>query len=452
MKTAFIRISAENDTKDNGMVTYTFEDIKQILLNWSQSLAMKYYAIEHNGEEGDENKHYHVVLDFGRNTNRFSTIKNLFPYGNIESARSIRNAVQYLVHLNDLSKKAYSWDEVFTNDLEIGKHQVMSVGTIDMKLKQYIDRIMNGEIREYNFAEEIEPEVFVKRRSQLTNALELYRQKISQDKSRNIKVIVCQGASGTGKTTWAKQYAIDQGKSLCISSANNDPWQDYRGEDVLILDELKSSDMDLSNLLKTLDNHTKSTSKSRYYNKLFLGDTIIITTNEEWQDWYKNDNPMEEIYPLYRRAEFFFKFKRLSNMRYSAGVELYKWDNNKFKYEYQGEELFDFAKYIPNTTNDDAEVFSLFGSFTSGKSPNEEEYDKYVEESKKYQHLRIGAREGNGDFVDEVRIETNPDGSETEFILRTYKEGGLLSLADWLDDGRRMPGRRGVKWYPNHGL
>ena len=40
-------------------------------------------------------------------------------------------------------------------------------------------------------------------------------------------------------------------------------------EDVLILDDLRDSDFKFTDLLKILDNHTKSTVKSRYHNKAF---------------------------------------------------------------------------------------------------------------------------------------------------------------------------------------
>ena len=42
------------------------------------------------------------------------------------------------------------------------------------------------------------------------------------DKDREITVIFCVGDTGTGKTTFSKQMAKLQNKSICISSSSND--------------------------------------------------------------------------------------------------------------------------------------------------------------------------------------------------------------------------------------
>lgn len=360
MKTAFIRVSAVNETTKEGVVTFTFNKIIEIIKEWSASCRFTYYAIEHNGEPEDSNQHYHIVLNFGSSPIRFSTIKNRFPYGRIETCKSLRATVQYLVHLNDLSKRTYEWSQIVTNDPNIDRFKVLSAQALDLKLKKYIDQIMAGEIREFNFATSIEPEVFAKKKSALYNALELYRMKVLQDKTRHINVIVCQGDSGTGKTTYCKAIADAQSKSICISSSSNDPFQDYKGEDILVLDELRSDVFCLSDLLKILDNHTKSTSRSRYNNKLFLGDTIFITTNEEWQDWYKGDAD-EERNALKRRVGLLYKFRRAAGKPYTAHIEQYRWNVDSLKYVYQKLMSFEYGQYI-NRSVDDLDAFDILFS------------------------------------------------------------------------------------------
>lgn len=358
MKTAFVRVSAINDTQ-NGRVEYTFEDFKNTVISWSQSCRFLYYMIEHNGEPEDENKHFHVVLSFGSTPTQFSTIKNKFPYGRIEPARSIRATVQYLVHYNDLSKRTYEWTDIVTNDPNIDRYKVLSAQALDLKVKKYIDQIMLGEIREYNFATAIEPEVFAKRKTQLYNALEQFRMKTALDKTRHIEVIICQGPGGCGKTTYVKEICKAQGKSLAVSSGSNDPWQDYHGEDVMLLDELRSDVFSLSDLLKILDNHTKSTSRSRYSNKLFLGDTIFITTNEEWQDWYKDADEVERN-ALKRRVSKFLKFAKKTGQPYTALVETYVWNPDAVKYEYVSTRDFEYGKYFPNKERVGMDLDMLF--------------------------------------------------------------------------------------------
>lgn len=361
-KNAFIRVSAENHTEKDGLVTYTLSDVVDIVTEWAKTKTMTYYIIEHNGEPDDPNKHFHIVLDFGRANCEFTTIKKKFPYGDIERCKSVRKCIQYLVHLNDLSKQAYSWDDVVTNDTDMGRFKTMPEATVEQWADKYVDMIMAGEIREYNFSDVVIPQVYVRKKALLNNALELYRRKVFTDKNRHIRVIVAEGGTGTGKTTWAKNYCIGKGYSFCLSSGSNDPWQDYMGEDVLLLDELRSDVFSLSDLLKILDNHTKSSARSRYSNKLFLGHTIIITTNEPWNDWYLKAEKKERN-ALKRRADTYMKFTKdaVKDNPYRSKVEIFKWDVDQLKYVYKKTDVWDFKKYVDTNEEDEDDVLFLFG-------------------------------------------------------------------------------------------
>ena len=129
------------------------------------------------------------------------------------------------------------------------------------------------------------------------------------DKDRDIKVIMFTGDTGTGKTTYAKHICDNQHKTYCVSSSSNDPMQDYKGEDVLILDDIRDSTFKFSDLLKVLDNHTNSTVASRYNNKAFIGDTIIITSAVPLMKWYENKTD-EDRAQLYRRITEWYVFDR----------------------------------------------------------------------------------------------------------------------------------------------
>lgn len=355
-KNAFIRVSAENNTEKDGLVKYTFEEFCNIVMTWANTKQMKYYLIEHNGEPNDPNTHFHGVLDFGRNGVPFDQLKRMFPYGKIEHCRNVTDCVQYLVHLNDLSKQAYSWDKVVTN-ADLGKFMTVSNSTAEQWASYYVDKIMAGEIREFNFAEMVDPQIYARKKSVLNNALELYRRKVFTDKDRQVKVIVCEGASGTGKTTWAKNYCKQKGLSVCLSSGSNDPWQDYMGEDVLLLDELRSDVFSLSDLLKILDNHTKSSARSRYSNKLFLGHTIIITTNEDWNSWYLKAE-VKERNALKRRAETYMKFTKTK--AFEAEVKIYRWDVDVNKYKLKQTTSWKFKQYLDIQSQDEDDVDFLF--------------------------------------------------------------------------------------------
>ena len=112
------------------------------------------------------------------------------------------------------------------------------------------------------------------------------------------------GDTGTGKTSFAKQYCQSLKRVIVFHLLVMMLCKIIK-EDVLILDDLRDSDFKFTDLLKILDNHTKSTVKSRYHNKAFIGDTIVITSYKPLQDWYF-DVPSESKHQLYRRI---FKYE-----------------------------------------------------------------------------------------------------------------------------------------------
>lgn len=334
MKTAFIRVSSKNETKEKGIVTYTFAQINDILVEWSKSANITYWFIEHTADEEVSLTHWHIVIKF-KSPYPFEQVKSKFPYGDIESAKNIKKAIQYLVHFNDKSKVQYSWDNIHTNCDDMTPYKVTSISQDEVSLQTILDDIEKGSIREYNQFDKIPIEIWSKYRTRIDNALTYKREKIVMDKDRQILVVFVSGASGKGKTTFAKTYCKMNKKSFCISSSSNDVMQDYKGEDVLILDDMRDDSFTYTDLLKVLDNHTRSTVKSRYHNKAFIGDTIIITSYKPLNDWYFNVDA-DAKKQLYRRIPIMFKM-------YDNKIEQYHYSNDNMRYE------FDYS--VPNTFN-----------------------------------------------------------------------------------------------------
>jgi uncharacterized protein (DUF927 family) len=119
-----------------------------------------------------------------------------------------------------------------------------------------------------------------------------------------MRVLFIVGDTGTGKSTLAKQYCKINKKDYAISSSNNDPLQDYKGQSVLIMDDMRDSTFPFNDTLKILDNHTSSSVRSRYNNKIFNGDMVIITSNVPLDKWYNSIQstvPSDSLKALYRR-------------------------------------------------------------------------------------------------------------------------------------------------------
>lgn len=296
-RNAFVRVSASNtaksDNADIGVhagdtITYTRADIDEKLQSWTERKKdVRYYLIEHN--EDENNRHFHVVLDFGDTSQaRFSTLKKMFPYGDIERCKGgVKACVRYLVHADQPEKAQYDWDDIVTNAKDkLEGYKIPGQKSINTRLEYILGEIIAGRIREYEIAEKIEPEIYVRYATKIKNAFEYREKKVLLDSNREITVIVLQGTTGLGKTTYAKAYAKRLGKRYCLSSASNDPCQDYGGEDVFILDDYNPANLKIEDFMKMLDPHNNASVKSRYKNKRFIGDTIIITTNTDITRWY----------------------------------------------------------------------------------------------------------------------------------------------------------------------
>ncbi|AUF34964.1 putative replication-associated protein [Idotea virus IWaV278] len=118
--------------------------------------------------------------------------------------------------------------------------------------------------------------------------------------TRPVHVILLKGSTGTGKSYWARQLATYQRKRLYCKQIQQDTdtqWFDgYDGQEILLLDDFGRKQIGYRQLLTYLDIYALKVQ--------IKGDTVdarwnyvIITTNEEIQEWYPN----EDIAPLRRR-------------------------------------------------------------------------------------------------------------------------------------------------------
>lgn len=267
--------------------------------------------------------HFHVVLTFGKSTKTAKSIGDAIGVAPqyVERIKSTTLKAQvYICHANAPEKFQYNPEIIRANFnypslVEKWKAQEKKEKTIHI----IVDDIRKGVIREYNATKYISIEIFAKNRTLIENALRWYRMNKLTDKNRNIKVFWYEGETGTGKTTYAKMLLCEkQNLSYCLSSSSNDPLQDYKGEDVLILDDLRDDGLRFQDFIKLLDNHTTSSYSSRYSNKAFIGDIIIITTTKPLYEWFADTK--EDKKQLYRRISNRFVFTE-------DNIDVYQFDD-----------------------------------------------------------------------------------------------------------------------------
>ena len=178
MRSAFIRISATNNTKD-GLVEYTKEQIKAMVEGFCDRYTnTKYAYICHDKDispDGAVPTHYHIYFKF-KTPVHFPYLKEAFPYGDIEKSRSGNACVQYLIHKNNPEKTQYSKDEVISNftqdELEylFLNNKKLEKLNEESELTDILEGIANNEIRRFNMFDYISVELYSKHRAKIENA------------------------------------------------------------------------------------------------------------------------------------------------------------------------------------------------------------------------------------------------------------------------------------------
>ena len=161
--------------------------------------------------------------------------------------------------------------------------------------------------------------------SKLRKLWELQCQLLTLNTDRQIQVIFITGKGGTGKTYYAKKLLESQGYDFCVSSSSNDPFQDYMGQKAIILDDMRDTAFDFEDLLKLLDNNTSSSVKSRFSNKVFNGEMIVITSSVPLVYWYKQlqFQSSESLQQLYRRISCYVVVTETEIIVYDEGLDKY---------------------------------------------------------------------------------------------------------------------------------
>lgn len=300
-------------------VKYLSEETIKRVLEEKKDIILNYCYIKHNKDKKEDGTpkedHWHLFLKFKANyytgavAQWFGITENY-----VERIRSQRynTGALYCVHAHDLSKYQYNPAEVVANFdyIELVRKDAEKRAT-NARKKEIIEQIQSGIIREYNMHEKISAFEFVYFKTLIENAFE-YRRRAISDEQRDKQVVFIQGDAGTGKTTYAKKLAKDKGLSFYIAGASNDPLESYKGQDVLILDDLRGSAQRLDDLLKLLDNNTTSLAKARYHNKVLECQIVIITTSQDINTFFKNAfaDDIENITQLKRRCKTYMQMSR----------------------------------------------------------------------------------------------------------------------------------------------
>lgn len=302
-----------------------------------QATFMKYTTIKKWAyiihDKDDTRPHYHIALHFGGASVDTKQVAEWFQLGYVDKdgneqtgeqfvervkCKRWSGVVTYLVHGQDSQKNKYQYpiSEVHANfniETEIANEKIL------------------GNFEQYSYAQQLQyvnslplsekAQAF----SKLRKLWELQCQILTLNTDRQIQVVFITGKGGTGKTYYAKKLLTSQGYDFCVSSSSNDPFQDYMGQKSIILDDMRDTAFEFEDLLKLLDNNTSSSVKSRFSNKVFNGEMIVITSSVPLIFWYKQlqYNKNDTLQQLYRRISCYVVVTETEITVYDEGLDKY---------------------------------------------------------------------------------------------------------------------------------
>lgn len=294
---------------------YFTEPIGDILRRYK---TIKKYAYILHDKDADTSPHYHIYVNFGKSGVDSKIVAQWFGVQESQVERIKGRATDMLLYLthgqeSQKHKYQYSPSEVIANfdfEAEIEKSKIL------------------GDFKKYSYAEQLKyiDTLPISEKKAAFGTLEklwkMHCQLLALESDRNIEVMFICGEPGTGKTTYAKKFAISRGYDCCISSSSNDLMQDYLGQKCLILDDLRDTQFEdnFEDLLKILDNHTSSSVKARYGNKVFNGELIIITSSKPLYKWFPRLRYIgsESLKQLYRRITVYVEVTEDAIMVYKS--------------------------------------------------------------------------------------------------------------------------------------
>lgn len=255
---------------------YNHEKIRSVL---EESNPVYFCLCDETGENGTPHTHIYVCYS---NAVYFSTMKNRFETAHIEAARGSsqenRDYIRKEGAYADSKKKETNHIETFE---EYGKMPLDKAAKNETVSQQVLQMIQDGCT---------DTEILAKCPScwhHLSN-IERTRQTLLEELYRNsfrqLQTTYIYGETGTGKT----RFVMDKyGYSNVYKVTNYEhPFDSYKGEDVLLFDEFRSS-LPLQDMLQYIDGYPCRL-PARYADKVACYTKVYIVSNIPKEAQYKN--------------------------------------------------------------------------------------------------------------------------------------------------------------------
>ncbi len=278
----------------------TYDDLKVLVEDHIQprrwAMILHDHDVDENGAPVDP--HVHVMMDF-KNQRYISAIAKLLgdqPQYVQRWKGPVNRGFAYLVHHTASARNKYQYDPATVDsnfdfcDL-CAKMDFLERATkaphdqdyvpalLNLLLDGVIDRdtiislIYGSELGKY--ASQID-RVWAQR---MENEAKEWRKQMAES-GKAIFVGWLYGAAGTGKTSFASELAARSEEGFFVTGSSRDPFQGYKGQHIVIIDELRPGTFpEYSDLLRLLDPFGSDVmAPSRYQDKAVMAETIYITS------------------------------------------------------------------------------------------------------------------------------------------------------------------------------
>ena len=328
LETVIYKLNKDNITVKEA---YGSKHDKDVVRVWDQKL------MKNSIEKKAIHVHFLFKFERGASLNKIALAIGIEPQY-LEKLKSGRygydNCLAYLTHAKDETKYQYRPEEVTTvlgedyTSIYNRSIETWLKGSATKKAKEtnlsvdwLVERILDGEVTKRNIMLTDEYyAIYGQHKRKINEALETAGERrsyrtIAELEAGKFKktVIFIQASSGVGKTKLSKDLieliqasAVKNGLNweACMTASTN-AFDEYSGQEILFLDDIKGNSFTVSDWLKLLDPYTISPISARYHNKMGSARVIIITSTKLPVElfYFANGNHNEDLGQFVRRID-----------------------------------------------------------------------------------------------------------------------------------------------------
>lgn len=298
------------------------------ILSQAKTKPLEWAFIEHNRDKDEDGNavkpHLHLVLKF-KNPQTVSSVAKMLGMKDEQQVafwdNRINNAYSYILHrtLDADNKYVYAPEQVVSSFDFVKRFAAIDASQSLAKYKDGLEQFANGEISLDELRQKISLQDFALHKAEIeaVNKELAYRYHVEwakefAQKDEPMKVHWYWGPAGTGKTTMANK--MTEGHKVARLGASNDYFQEYRGENIVIINDLRPNELRWSDLLTMLDPYEVDKQGPRRYKNIYLNlEEVYITTPYSPKDFYDRitsiqDRKIDSFRQLERRITDIVEF------------------------------------------------------------------------------------------------------------------------------------------------